>query len=182
MFYFQLICSFHRGNIHMQGRFILLFQEWFTNTTYLTSCLSYRRNNCPEFCSDPVFVWAGFRLIHYSAFFGIEGHVERDLSSACPHRQFHTLPGLLDSRAALSNSYPNACVQCRKAVGTFLCWPLVWPGLDANPRPTVWEADTLTTKPTRHGLFELVKRGYTFNVHGWRLPHFNNIKNNGSVS
>ena len=33
-----------------------------------------------------------------------------DLLSACPHRQFHTLPGLLDSWAALSNSYPNACV------------------------------------------------------------------------
>ena len=31
-----------------------------------------------------------------------------DLLSAFPHRQFHTLPGLLDSRAALPNSYPNA--------------------------------------------------------------------------
>ena len=31
-----------------------------------------------------------------------------DLLSACPHRQFHTLPGLLDSRAPLPNSYPNA--------------------------------------------------------------------------
>ena len=31
-----------------------------------------------------------------------------DLFSACPHRQFHTLPGLLDSWAALPNSYPNA--------------------------------------------------------------------------
>ena len=31
-----------------------------------------------------------------------------DLLSACPHRQFHTLPSLLDSRAALPNSYPNA--------------------------------------------------------------------------
>ena len=30
--------------------------------------------------------------------------------SACPHRQFHTLPGLLDSWATLSNSYPIACV------------------------------------------------------------------------
>ena len=30
-----------------------------------------------------------------------------DLLSAFPHRQFHTLPSLLDSRAALSNSYPN---------------------------------------------------------------------------
>ena len=36
--------------------------------------------------------------------------IPRDLLSACPHRQFHTLPCLLDSRAALSNSYPNAWV------------------------------------------------------------------------
>ena len=33
-----------------------------------------------------------------------------DLSSAFPHRQFHTLPGLLDSWAALPNSYPNVCM------------------------------------------------------------------------
>ena len=33
-----------------------------------------------------------------------------DLLSAFPHRQFHTLPGLLDSWATLSNSYPNACM------------------------------------------------------------------------
>ena len=33
-----------------------------------------------------------------------------DLLSACPHRQFHTLPSLLDSWAALPNSNPNACV------------------------------------------------------------------------
>ena len=32
-----------------------------------------------------------------------------DLSSTFPHRQFHTLPGLLDSWAALPNSNPNAC-------------------------------------------------------------------------
>ena len=31
-----------------------------------------------------------------------------DLLSAFPHRQFHTLPSLLDSWAALPNSYPNA--------------------------------------------------------------------------
>ena len=24
---------------------------------------------------------------------------------------------------------------------------------DANARPTVWEADMITTKPTRHGLY-----------------------------
>ena len=33
-----------------------------------------------------------------------------DLLIAFPHRQFHTLPDLLDSWAALSNSNPNACV------------------------------------------------------------------------
>ena len=33
-----------------------------------------------------------------------------DLLSAFPHRQFHTLPSLLDSWAALPNSNPNACV------------------------------------------------------------------------
>ena len=33
-----------------------------------------------------------------------------DLLSAFPHRQFHTLPGLLDSWAALPNSNPHACM------------------------------------------------------------------------
>ena len=33
-----------------------------------------------------------------------------DLLSACPHRQFHRLTGLLDSRAALSNFYLDACM------------------------------------------------------------------------
>ena len=32
------------------------------------------------------------------------------LLSACPHRQFHSLPDLLDSRAALPKSYPSALV------------------------------------------------------------------------
>ena len=72
--------------------------------------------------------WFGLGLIHYSAFIGSEGHLAQyrnpgmgyntllllmipgDLLSAFPHRQFHTLPSLLDSQAALLNSYPNACV------------------------------------------------------------------------
>ena len=41
-----------------------------------------------------------------------------DLLSAFPHRQFHTLPGLLDSWAALPNSYPNAL---RAMQGGSLC-------------------------------------------------------------
>ena len=69
-------------------------------------------------------VWFGSIL--YSAFFGNEGHVALDRNpgtgydtlllrmiqgdhlSAFPHRHVHTLPGLLDSWAALPNSYPNA--------------------------------------------------------------------------
>ena len=34
----------------------------------------------------------------------------------------------------------------------FLWWSLVWPGWDANPRPTVWEGDTITTKPTQNSI------------------------------
>ena len=67
------------------------------------------------------------------SFFGSEGHVALDsnpgpgydtlllrmipgdLLSACPHRQFHTLPGLLDSWAALPNSYPNALLAMQGA-------------------------------------------------------------------
>ena len=41
-----------------------------------------------------------------------------DLLSASPHRQFYALAGLLDSRAELSNSYPDACGICREAVCT----------------------------------------------------------------
>ena len=41
-----------------------------------------------------------------------------DLLSAFPHRQFHTLPGLFDSWAALPNSNPNACMPMQ---GGSLC-------------------------------------------------------------
>ena len=76
----------------------------------------------------------GFGIIH-ECFFGIECHAALDrnpgpgyntlglrlipggLSSACTHRQSYTLPGLLDRRAALSNSYPNAYVP--KQGGSF---------------------------------------------------------------
>ena len=75
-------------------------------------------------------------LFDYECFFGIEGYVAvhrnpghghntlllqlitGDLYSACPHRQFHTLLGLLDSQAALQNSYSNARVPSRELVCT----------------------------------------------------------------
>ena len=43
-----------------------------------------------------------------------------DLLSAFPHIQFHTLPGLLDSWAALPNSYPNA-LRAMQAGRQFVC-------------------------------------------------------------
>ena len=77
------------------------------------------------------FVFFYLMINPLQCFFGIEDHVvlggipgpgyntlllwliPKDLLSAFPDRQLHTLPSLLDSRAALSNSYPNACVLSR---------------------------------------------------------------------
>ena len=44
-----------------------------------------------------------------------------DLLNASPHRQFHTLPGLLDSWAALTNYHPNVCVSSKEA-GCNIFW------------------------------------------------------------
>ena len=73
-----------------------------------------------------------------------------DLLSAFPHRQFHTLPGLLDSWAALPSSYPNACVTMQGG-SLYHFYDGLWYGREANSQPTVREADTLPTEPTRHG-------------------------------
>ena len=72
-----------------------------------------------------------------------------DLLSAFPHRQFQTLPGLLDSWAALPNSNPNACMPMQGG-SLYHFYDGLWYG-PANSRPTVREADTLPTEPTRHG-------------------------------
>ena len=57
-----------------------------------------------------------------------------DLLSACSHSQFHTILGLLDSRAALSNSYPNACVPCREAICMiYMVFGLTRPGANLPP-------------------------------------------------
>ena len=77
----------------------------------------------------------GHWLIEWlECFFNLKGHAALDrnmgpgyntlllrsitLLSACPHRQFHTLPDLLHNQSALSNSYPNACMLSRDAVCT----------------------------------------------------------------
>ena len=81
----------------------------------------------------PVLDWL---IKSLGCFFGIEGHVTLyrylrqgydtlllwripgDLSSACPHRQSRTLLGLWHSRAALSTSYPYACMPSWQALCT----------------------------------------------------------------
>ena len=93
--------------------------------------------------------------IHYNILFSIEGHVALDrnpgpgynilllrmIPGACPYRKFHTLLGLLDSRAALSNSYPN-CVPSR---GQFVPFYGLW----YDPATYRTWADMLTTTQTR---------------------------------
>ena len=68
------------------------------------------------------------------------------LIPACPHRQFHTLPGLLDIWAAQSNSYPNTCMPSREAVCTIFmkvlgmtqtgCEPATYGKRGGHPKPT----------------------------------------------
>ena len=86
-----------------------------------------------------------------------------DLLSAFPHRQFHTLPGLLDSWAALPNSNPNACMPMQGG-SLYHFYDGLWYDL---ARPTVREADTLPTEPTRHSII-------TLGIYDWciELPVF----------
>ena len=55
-----------------------------------------------------------------------------DLLSACPHRQFNTLPGLLDSQAALTDSYPNACVP-NSLYHFKMVFGMTWRGHEPQP-------------------------------------------------
>ena len=95
-----------------------------TTTTQLTA--GDKKNSCVKVC---IWCWLiDFRkklIKQLEYFFGFRGHVALDrnpgfgyntlllrlipgyLSSACPHRQFYTQPGLLHSLAALLNFYPH---------------------------------------------------------------------------
>ena len=58
----------------------------------------------------------------------------------------------------------------------FLWRFLIWPDRDVNPRPTAWEADTLTTKPSRRG--RLIN---TFTYNSFQnTPHTVNQRNQTS--
>ena len=56
------------------------------------------------------------------------------------------------SQNALPNTYyPYTCLPSKEAVVPFLWQFLIIPHQGANPRPTKWEEDLLTTKPTQRG-------------------------------
>ena len=103
-------------------------------------------------------------------FFGIEGHVALDrnpglgynillllsipgdILSACPLRQFHTLPGLLDSQTSLSNFFPNSYMQCKGVHCTNFMMVFGMTRSGDQTRDLPHEVDTLTIKSTRCGL------------------------------
>ena len=89
-----------------------------------------------------------------------------DILSAFPHRQFHTLPGLLDSWAALPNSYPNTCVPCREAVCTIfmMVFGMTRLGGELTTYRARSEHATDWASPTRFwfcGFFQLPTTGLT---------------------
>ena len=104
-----------------------------------------------------------FCYLHYSVllwfnplycFFGIGGHlaldrnpepgyntlllrlIPGDLLSASPHRQFHTLPALLDSWASLPKSYPNA--SCTMQGGSLYHFMMVFGVSRPGPEPATY--------------------------------------------
>ena len=66
-----------------------------------------------------------------------------DLLSTCSKRKFQTLPCLLDSQAALSNSYPYTCVPSRETDCTFYMMlfgmtPLAWDSESTTPTQCIF--------------------------------------------
>ena len=71
-----------------------------------------------------------------------------DLLSAFPHRQLHTLPGLVDSWAALPNSNPNACMPMQGG-SLYHFYDGLWYGMKDPRRPVPKPTRPLSILPTR---------------------------------
>ena len=98
--------------------------------------------------------------------------MQGDMSSACPHRQFFTLPGLLDSWAALRNAYPKAYVPSREAICTIFIMIFGMTRSGREPATYRMRGGTLTIKPTRRGfvshnirLVQIFAKRYIIVVH-----------------
>ena len=68
-----------------------------------------------------------------------------DLLSAFPLRQFHTVPGILDSWAALPNSYPNA-LRAMQGGSLYHFYDGLWYDPSCMIRPEVFVAGLLKRK------------------------------------
>ena len=115
-----------------------MFRVHTSNAVYIT----FVRNNILTSEKQDWFGLVWFNPLQ--CFFGSEGHVALDrnpgpgydtlflrmipgdLLSAFPHRQFNTLPGLLDSWAALPNSNPNACMPMRQGGSLYYFYDGLW--------------------------------------------------------
>ena len=73
-----------------------------------------------------------------------------DLKSACPIDRSTHYPAFYIVR--LHCQTPTLITTCHAGSQfvPYLWWSSVWPGWDANPRPTTWEVDMLITKPFQH--------------------------------
>ena len=78
------------------------------------------------------------------------------LRLSSPHRQFHTLPGLLESRAALS--YPMHACLCKEAVCTIFMMVFVMTRLEREPMTLEFES---RGRPLNVG--KLMHKHYLFN-------------------
>ena len=115
------------GTYSRQGHHSCRQSKWnFDHKKYCHTGMPCRRHRMQQYTDRRLTCHWAIHIYIYICFIGSEDHVALDrnpepgydtlllrlipgdLLSACPHRQIHTLPGLLDSQAALSNSYPNA--------------------------------------------------------------------------
>ena len=95
-------------------------------------------------------------------FFGIEGYAAlyRNPGPGYNTILLRLVPG--DVYSALTS----------KAARQFVAF-YVWPGMGANPRHTTWKAGTVTTKPSRHGIYDIRKHTcilmHVYIVHAYNI-------------
>ena len=77
--------------------------------------------------------------------FKVKGHISRSLDGYLGNFMWFKSNCWFKLKIYMSG------VCCYTQCCSCLWLSLVWPGREANSRPTVWEADTLPTEPTRHG-------------------------------
>ena len=98
-----------------------------------------------------------------------------DIFSACPHRQFHTLLVLLDSRLHCKTLTLTHACHAERLFVPHLFMSVVCTDQYANPRPTALYADTHTTTPFRCGNIFNVRSSCGFARHGIRVRNWEDM-------